>query len=105
MAHEPRQGGAGTLSVEEYLALERATGVKHEYVLCQVYELAGATEDHNRIRLNITAALLPAAPAVGCRVVGSDQKLRPPIHVSYYPDLHCYAIAPTTIRSSNVIRV
>ena len=49
MAHEPRQGGAGTLSVDEYLALEQLTGVKHEYVLGQVYALAGASEDHNRI--------------------------------------------------------
>ena len=44
MAHEPRRGGAGTLSIEDYLALETTTGVKHEYVLGQVYALAGASE-------------------------------------------------------------
>ena len=77
MAHEPRHGGSGTLSVEEYLALEQATGLKHEYVLGQVYALAGASEDHNRIALNIAAALIPAVRARGCRVVGSDQKLQP----------------------------
>jgi len=87
MAHEPRQGSTGTLSVEEYLALERATGLKHEYVLGQVYALAGATEDHNRIALNIAAALLPAARARGCRVVGSDQKLQPGNDLYYYPDV------------------
>jgi Uma2 family endonuclease len=63
MAHEPTQGAAGTLSVEEYLAFERATGLKHEYVLGQVYALAGASEHHNRIALNIAAALLPKMPA------------------------------------------
>ena len=67
----------GTLSVDEYLVLERTTGVKHEYVLGQVYAAAGASEDHNRIALNIVAALLAAARATGCRVVGSDQKLQP----------------------------
>lgn len=87
MAHEPRQGGAGTLSVDEYLALEVATNVKHEYVLGQVYALAGASEDHNRIALNIAAALLPAARAVGCRVVGSDQKLQAGNDLYYYPDV------------------
>jgi Uma2 family endonuclease len=87
MAHEERRGGAGTLSVEEYLALETATGLKHEYVLGQVYALAGASEDHNRIALNIAAALLPAARAAGCRVVGSDQKLQPGKDLYYYPDV------------------
>jgi Uma2 family endonuclease len=86
MAHEPRQGGAATLSVAEYLALEAATGVKHEYVLGQVYAPAGASEDHNRIALNIAAALLPAARAVGCRVV-ADQKLQAGDDLYYYPDV------------------
>jgi Uma2 family endonuclease len=87
MAREPRHGGAGTLSVEEYLALEVATGVKHEYVLGQVYALAGASEAHNRIAVNVLAALLPAARATGCRVVGSDQKLQPGNDLYYYPDV------------------
>jgi Uma2 family endonuclease len=87
MAHEKRHGGTGTLSVEEYLALEATTGVKHEYVLGQVYALAGASEAHNRIALNIAAALLSAARARGCRVVGSDQKLEAGDHLFYYPDV------------------
>ena len=57
MPYEPRQGGSGTLSVADYLALEKATNVKHEYVLGQVYALAGPSENHNRIALNIAAAL------------------------------------------------
>jgi Uma2 family endonuclease len=87
MAREPEHGSVGTLSVDEYLALETATGLKHEYVLGQVYALAGASEDHNRIALNIAAALLPAARARGCRVVGSDQKLQPGNDLFYYPDV------------------
>ena len=87
MAHEPRQGGRRTLSVQEYLALETTSGIKHEYVLGQVYALAGASEDHNRIALNIAAALLAVARATGCRVVGSDQKLQPGHELYYYPDV------------------
>src|ERR687883_757814 len=87
MAHETRPHPPGSLSAEEYLALETATGIKHEYVLGQVYALAGATEDHNRIALNIAAALLPAARAVGCRVVGSDQRLQAGESLYYYPDV------------------
>ncbi len=87
MAHEPRSGGAGTLSVEAYLALEAATGIKHEYVLGQVYALAGASENHNRIAANMLAALLPAARAARRRVVGSDQTLQPGNDLYYYPDV------------------
>src|SRR5438045_4774485 len=77
----------GPLTIAEYETLEAATGIKHEYVLGQVYALAGASEVHNRIALNIAAALLPAARTVGCRVVGSDQKLQPGNDLFYYPDV------------------
>ncbi|MBV9170596.1 MAG: Uma2 family endonuclease [Chloroflexi bacterium] len=87
MAHEARRGGAATLSVDDYLALERTTGVKHEYVLGQVYALAGASENHNRIAANVLAALLPAARTARCRVVGSDQQLQPGNDLYYYPDV------------------
>lgn len=87
MAHDTHPHSPGSLSVEDYLALEAATGIKHEYVLGQVYALAGAVENHNRIALNIAAALLPVARAAGCRVVGSDQKLQPGDHLYYYPDV------------------
>jgi Uma2 family endonuclease len=87
MAHDPHRQTSGSLSVEAYLALEASTGSKHEYVLGQVYALAGAAENHNRIALNIAAALLAEARAIGCRVVGSDQKLQPGDHLFYYPDV------------------
>src|ERR1051325_7291214 len=48
---------SGPLSIAEYEALEAATGIKHEYVLGEVYALAGVAENHNRIALNIAAAL------------------------------------------------
>jgi Uma2 family endonuclease len=87
MAQQTLPHPSGSLSVEEYLALEASTGIKHEYVLGQVYALAGAAENHNRLAFNIGVALMPAVRAAGCRVVGSDQKLQPGDHLYYYPDL------------------
>jgi Uma2 family endonuclease len=87
VAHEQRHGTAETLSANEYFALEASGGQKHEYVLGQVYALAGASEDHNRIALNIAAALLPVARGLGCRVVGSDQRLQAGESLYYYPDV------------------
>lgn len=48
---------------------------------------AGASEDHNRLALNIAAALLPAARRRGCRAVGSDQRLQADEALYYYPDV------------------
>ena len=75
------------LSVDEYLDLETTSVLKHEYVLGQVYALAGASEDHNRIALNIAAVLLPPAREIGCRIVGSDQRLQAGDSLYYYPDV------------------
>ena len=71
----------------EYLALERASGLKYEYILGEARVLAGATEEHNRIALRVAAALLDAADVAACRVVGSDQKLQPRDDgLFYYPN-------------------
>lgn len=45
------------LSVAEYLAGERESNVRHEYVVGQVYAMAGASDRHNRIALNIASRL------------------------------------------------
>jgi Uma2 family endonuclease len=78
------------VSVEEYLRMERASPVKHEYVHGVVRALAGASDRHNRLALRIAATLLPAAEARGCRVYISDMRLvirDQAGEVHYYPDV------------------
>jgi Uma2 family endonuclease len=41
------------LSVDDYLAGEEVSDVKHEYAAGSVYEIAGVTREHNRIAGNI----------------------------------------------------
>jgi Uma2 family endonuclease len=74
-------------SVEDYLRAEEASPIKHEYVAGQIYAFAGATEDHNRIAMNIAALLWNAAGDGPCRVVGSDMRLRIGEDAVYYPDV------------------
>ncbi len=74
------------VSVEDYLEGEKDAAVKHEYVHGEVYVLAGASDVHNTIALNLALALTPAARQKDCRVYASDMK----VHVDevfYYPDV------------------
>ena len=45
------------LSLEEYLALEREASVKHELVEGFPHAMAGASDRHNRVVVNLVLAL------------------------------------------------
>jgi len=83
------------MSEADYLAMEAESNCKHEYLAGEVHALAGATENHNRLVTNLIVELGLAARRTGCRVLGSDMKLRiaetqpDGQHrvIYYYPDL------------------
>lgn len=74
------------LDIEDYLAGERSSPVKHEYAAGHVYAMAGASERHNRIALNCAVHLHRATAGSACRTFISDMRLRID-QVVYYPDL------------------
>jgi Uma2 family endonuclease len=77
------------LSVSDYLAGENDGSAKHEYVAGQLYGMAGATERHNRISLNV-ASLLDTALSDDCAAFSGDFKLRIDGAEDtrfYYPDI------------------
>src|SRR5438445_4801884 len=75
------------LSVEDYLEGERVSEIRHEYVAGRVYAMAGASDDHNRISLNIVAELRERLRGKRCEPFGSDMKLKMPgSEAFYYPD-------------------
>lgn len=75
--------------------MEEASPDKHEYVAGEVFlvrggdvhGLAGATERHNRIAMNVAWRLGAAAHGGPCRVYGSDMLLRIDDTTVYYPDI------------------
>ncbi|HWA98469.1 MAG TPA: Uma2 family endonuclease [Pirellulales bacterium] len=78
------------ISVEEYLAAELVSPVKHEYVGGQVYMMAGARNVHNIISGNIYASLHNGLRGKPCRPFNSDTKVHIvlPTQVRfYYPDV------------------
>ena len=75
------------ISVDEYLEGEKTSPVKHEYVHGRVFALAGASDKHVRIVINLTKRLDDASQQKGCWLYTTDMKVRIPEGRFYYPDL------------------
>lgn len=76
------------IPVDEYLAGEPKSAIRHEYIAGTVYAMAGAGEKHNRISLNIAFHLRAASRGKPCGVFINDMKLRIDESDSfYYPDV------------------
>ncbi len=75
------------LSVEDYLAGENESPVRHEYVDGQVYAMAGASDRHNRIAGNVFARLSDHLAEGPCEPFISDMKIRVSSRLFYYPDV------------------
>jgi Uma2 family endonuclease len=77
------------VTVEEYLEGESRSEVKHEYLGGVVYAMAGASEPHNIIAMNLYGALHSRLRGKPCQPFGSDMKVKLlPLGDTYfyYPD-------------------
>src|SRR5690242_18136730 len=77
------------VSIDEYLAGELASPVKHEYLGGVVYAMAGARNAHNLIASNCLGALHGRLRGRPCRAYNSDTKIRLRLRDQirfYYPD-------------------
>jgi Uma2 family endonuclease len=72
---------------DEYLRREATADTKHEYYAGTVYAMAGASEAHNTIALNLAALLHRQLRGSSCRAYPSDMRLRVEATGLYtYPD-------------------
>jgi Uma2 family endonuclease len=75
-------------SEADYLAFEATTDLKHEYVDGYIHAMAGASERHNRITMNIGFHLRSGARGGHCGVFLSNMKFRAEHgHFYYFPDV------------------
>jgi Uma2 family endonuclease len=77
------------VSVEDYLAGELNSTVKHEYLGGMVYAMAGARNAHNVIATNVVGVLHARLRGKKCRPFNSDTKIRVRLPTQlrfYYPD-------------------
>lgn len=76
------------IGVEDYLAGEAVSSSKHEYVAGEVFGMAGATEEHATIALNLAAILRAHVRGGPCRVYMADMRLRVErAQAFFYPDV------------------
>jgi len=78
------------ISIDDYLAGELVSPIKHEYLGGVVYAMAGARNAHNLIASNTLVALGSRLRGKRCRPYNSDTKLRlrlPHQVRFYYPDV------------------
>jgi Uma2 family endonuclease len=76
------------LSVEDYLAGEEQSEVRHEYVGGVPFAMAGGSANHNLIALAMASALRAHLRGGKCRVFMADVKVQlPDEDTFYYPDV------------------
>lgn len=76
-----------TWTSEEYLAWERLQPEKHEFHGGEVFDMAGATIEHNEIVANVLGELRTRLRQARCKVCASDLRIKIPATGLYtYPD-------------------
>lgn len=75
------------ISVEDYLESEKISPVKREYVEGEVYALAGTSDNHARITINLTTALSIHLRDSKCEPFSGETKVQVTRNVYYYPDI------------------
>jgi Uma2 family endonuclease len=75
------------LTVEEYLAFEEQSDVRHEYVGGEIFAMVGASLRHATIVGNVFGLLWSALRGTPCQTFSNDVKLQVAEDVIYYPDV------------------
>jgi Uma2 family endonuclease len=86
----PATQKAPLVRVEDYLEGELRSQSRHEYVGGVVYAMAGTSDVHNTISLNLASSLRTHLRTKSCQVFMADVKLRMRVledDLFYYPDV------------------
>ncbi|MBK7704248.1 MAG: Uma2 family endonuclease [Acidobacteria bacterium] len=75
------------ISVADYLDGELISEVRHEYLDGEVFAMAGASERHHRISLNLAKRLDDHLERSKCQAFMAEMKLKADEKTFYYPDV------------------
>ncbi len=74
-------------TAQEYLAFERASPEKHEFYKGEIFDMAGASFNHNKLQMNFTGEVRSFLKGKSCDVFGSDLRIHIPSNTLFtYPD-------------------
>jgi len=75
-------------TIEEYLAREEQSDIKHEYYQGEVFAMSGASMPHNIIHSNLFGSIANFLKGKSCRPFGSDLRVHIPTNTLFtYPDI------------------
>lgn len=74
-------------TVEEYLSLEKASPIKHEYIDGRILAMGGASRAHNMITGNVEQRLRNQLEEQPCETYSKDQRIKTVARRYYYPDV------------------
>jgi len=75
------------LTPQEYLLGEQASEIRYEYIDGEVYAMAGGSDAHARISLNIAALLKNKLRGSGCSIYLGEMKAQIDDSKYFYPDV------------------
>jgi Uma2 family endonuclease len=76
------------ITPEEYLAMEEAAAHKSEYYRGEIFAMAGASKNHNRINFDLGTSINLALKGTNCEVFANEMKLWIKAeNIFTYPDL------------------
>ncbi len=78
------------VSVEDYLASEESSDIRHEYLGGLVYAMAGETRDHNRIVGNLYRNIFEGLKGKSCEIYMGNIRVNFKVREDeyyYYPDI------------------
>jgi len=74
-------------SYAEYIAFEKGSNVKHEYLDGQIYAMAGGTPEHAALAAAASGLLFSQLRGGACRAYDSDLRVRTQSGLTTYPDV------------------
>ena len=83
MATDPTQ----RLTIPEYLAFERQSEMRHEYLDGEVFAMTGASRAHNLIAGNVFGEIRTQLKRRPCEVYHESMRVRTPAGLFTYPDV------------------
>jgi Uma2 family endonuclease len=78
----------------EYLAMEEAANVRHEFFQGQIFAMSGGTFNHVVLSGNVYFALKTKLRGKPCQPVNSDMRIHTPAGLDTYPDVSVYCDQP-----------